>query len=81
MTPDKFHFFISRFAGFIGTIVVVSFWYMEDAIAYKFICVTTGGIALLGPAFAALYLPEGPEFMAGPILMFVMGCLIGSVLL
>merc|ERR1712096_507328 len=70
---DKYHYFTSRFAGFIGTLAILMFWELPTAAAYKYMCLTTGGVALIGPVLAVLYLEEGPDFMVGPILMTIMG--------
>ena len=57
---DMYHVFTARVAGFLGTVLVAAYWYMESAMAYKFISVTVVGITLIGPITGILFAGEGP---------------------
>lgn len=59
-TPDKYHLFISRFAGFLILWSIGALWLMPEEWAYKMAGLNGGAIAILGPAIAELTLEVKP---------------------
>ena len=80
VSVDMYHVFQARIAGFLGGMLVAAYWFMDDAIAYKFMSITVSGICIIGPITGILYAGEGPDFPAGPVVMLINGLFIASAL-
>jgi hypothetical protein len=63
-SPDAYHLFLARFNGFILLVQAYCIYDNLYTDPTKVTAITMGGIALLGPTYAALYLSP-KQTMAG----------------
>lgn len=77
-SPDKYHIFLARMVGYIMCVMVYVIYSLSTAMAFKVAAITSGGVGLLGPTFAGLYLEakQTPaEHMPAHIIFIVGGTL------